>query len=204
MSHWTSVASNLERGTQQVRFLMDGRPAEYGAVLDALGTDAAFRTFLLDSLRAVRYAAFFWETPPVTALSLRRPFEYVAIAASWLVRTVADPSAFGEHLATAPVAQGAVAFPSHRGDALLIAPTSRAEHAAYAHLGAFVRAAPAQQQHQLVEVVAQAMRGRLGSAPTWLSTAGLGVPWLHVRLDSTPKYYRFDPYRRGEVPDGAT
>jgi hypothetical protein len=25
------------------------------------------------------------------------------------------------------------------------------------------------------------------------------VPWLHVRLDSRPKYYVFDPYRRRAV-----
>jgi len=31
--------------------------------------------------------------------------------------------------------------------------------------------------------------------PTWLSTAGGGVAWLHVRLDTRPKYYRYNPYR---------
>ena len=25
--------------------------------------------------------------------------------------------------------------------------------------------------------------------PVWLSTEGSGVPWLHVRMDSRPKYY---------------
>jgi hypothetical protein len=28
----------------------------------------------------------------------------------------------------------------------------------------------------------------------WLSTSGLGVAWLHIRLDSTPKYYQHQPY----------
>jgi len=31
--------------------------------------------------------------------------------------------------------------------------------------------------------------------PIWLSTSGLGVYWLHVRLDSFPKYYSYAPYR---------
>ena len=35
-----------------------------------------------------------------------------------------------------------------------------------------------------------------GDAPTWVSTAGGGVAWLHVRLDSAPKYYTHRPYTR--------
>ena len=31
----------------------------------------------------------------------------------------------------------------------------------------------------------------------WISTAGLGVPWVHVRLDRRPKYYQYDRYRAG-------
>ena len=29
----------------------------------------------------------------------------------------------------------------------------------------------------------------------WVSTSGLGVYWLHVRLDSYPKYYQHAPYK---------
>jgi len=29
----------------------------------------------------------------------------------------------------------------------------------------------------------------------WLSTSGLGIAWLHVRLDERPKYYTHAPYR---------
>ena len=35
----------------------------------------------------------------------------------------------------------------------------------------------------------------LGSQPLWLSTAGGGVDWLHMRLDKRPKYYRHLPWR---------
>jgi hypothetical protein len=36
---------------------------------------------------------------------------------------------------------------------------------------------------------------QLGTAPVWVSTAGMGVSWLHVRLDNRPKYYGYKPYR---------
>jgi len=38
------------------------------------------------------------------------------------------------------------------------------------------------------------VRQRLGERRLWISTAGGGVAWLHVRLDSSPKYYGFRPY----------
>jgi hypothetical protein len=35
--------------------------------------------------------------------------------------------------------------------------------------------------------------------PLWVSTSGLAVPWLHLRLDARPKYYGFEPYKRPEA-----
>jgi hypothetical protein len=40
------------------------------------------------------------------------------------------------------------------------------------------------------------MHQRVSAKPVWLSTAGGGVAWLHVRLDDRPKYYAHAPYRR--------
>ena len=35
---------------------------------------------------------------------------------------------------------------------------------------------------------------KISNKPLWLSTAGNGVHWLHVRISSKPKYYRYAPY----------
>ena len=32
-------------------------------------------------------------------------------------------------------------------------------------------------------------------APAWVSTSGLGVSWLHIRIDTRPKYYSYAPFR---------
>jgi len=45
------------------------------------------------------------------------------------------------------------------------------------------------------KLVGGAMERRLGPRPVWLSTAGGGVAWLHVRLDDRPKYYGYAQYR---------
>lgn len=38
----------------------------------------------------------------------------------------------------------------------------------------------------------------------WFSTSGLGIAWLHFRLDSTPKYYSFAPYKQQQTTPRTT
>ena len=73
-------------------------------------------------------------------------------------------------------------------------PCPRGNNNAYGHLAAFVRNAPHGQIHRLLSSVAGAMQSRLTQAPLWLSTAGDGVAWLHVRIDQRPKYFGYGPY----------
>ena len=80
------------------------------------------------------------------------------------------------------------------GDATLVVPSPRGPDAAYGHLAAFVRGASEAQNHALWEAVGEAVEERLNQRPLWLSTAGGGVSWLHVRLDARPKYYAYRPY----------
>jgi len=62
---------------------------------------------------------------------------------------------------------------------------------------AFVRSAPAEVVDALWIAVASAVSEWLTvrGVPVWVSTSGLAVPWLHVRLDSVPKYYSYRAYR---------
>jgi hypothetical protein len=81
------------------------------------------------------------------------------------------------------------------GDAQLIVPSPRTEISAYGHLAAFLRQAPQRQLDAFWRVVSTAVQSRIGEKPLWLNTAGGGVAWLHVRLDSRPKYYGYAPYK---------
>src|SRR5262249_52829864 len=103
-----------------------------------------------------------------------------------------DSGAFAEHFAEG--VDSVAVFPNIGGDAIMIVPCPIAEASAYGHLAAFVRAAPESQRHALWQSVAKAMGQRISPKPVWLSTAGAGVSWLHVRLDDRPKYYGFEPY----------
>ena len=69
----------------------------------------------------------------------------------------------------------------------------------YGHVANFVRGAPEAQVVALFKKVGEtfeALVAQRGARPVWLSTEGSGVPWLHVRMDSRPKYYHTAAYKR--------
>merc|ERR1712187_583010 len=84
------------------------------------------------------------------------------------------------------------------GDARLVSPLELGDREQYGHIAAFVRNAAAKEQQGFWAQVGSAMERVLEermSRPTWLSTEGSGVPWLHVRLDTRPKYYHTAEYK---------
>ena len=172
---------------------LDSRPATVADVLRAWQGDAGFRSQFNSLLADAPYTAYRWETPAVTATTVSQPFQFVLLDSPDLVRRP-DPMAFAEHFAGAEA--GVVIFPNLGGDAIMVVPCPVADPSAYGHLAAFVRHAPEFQRHALWQSVGKAMTRRIGAEPVWLSTAGAGVSWLHVRLDNRPKYYGFGPYRR--------
>lgn len=164
----------------------------YDQILDAW-RDAAFAREFSRLLAEVPFNAFLWETPPVDRYSVQRAFEFTVIKCPALDRAP-DPSAFREPLAEAgnlPV----TGFPNLGGDATMIVPQPPRHNCGYAHLAAFCRHASAAELAALWRVASDTLSQRLSSAPLWLSSSGLGVPWLHLRLDTQPKYYAHAPYR---------
>jgi len=178
----------------RVRVLRDGTPLSYAGTLGCWQSDEAFRAFFNRTLADAPYQAYLWETPPITRKNSNQPFEFVIVDSPRLAGSAPDPQAFASHFAAAPPGDGVAVFPNLGGDALLIAPTPRAPDKSYPHLAAFVRSAPDEQQHAFWRSVGSTLADRLGRHPIWLSTNGLGVAWLHARLDSHPKYYTFEPY----------
>ncbi len=190
---WTTRSEELT-SSHGLRFSVDlnSRPATFADVLRAWQADPDFRSLYNSLLATAPFSAFRWETPPVTGATVLQPFEFVLLESPGLAQ-YPDPEAFAEHF------QGAeaevVVFPNLGRDAILIVPCLIVDPAAYGHLAAFVRLAPEEQRHALWQGVGEAMARRLGTKPVWLSTAGAGVSWLHVRLDDRPKYYGYAPYR---------
>lgn len=190
---WHADLTEIDNGRcLLVTLHRDGQQATFREVLDAWQQDESFRQTFIQMLAAVPFTGFRWECPPLNTATVNREFECVLLRSDGLERRP-DAASFGEFFATAPEAS-IVGFPSLGRDAFLIAPCPRSEASAYPHLASFVRNAPSAQVHELWQRVGQEVSARLSERPVWLSTAGMGVAWLHVRLDSRPKYYGHRPY----------
>jgi len=168
------------------------QPMSFATVIELWKTDANFCTFFSRLLAKAKYDAFFWEVPPMLADRLPTPFEFVLVNARFLASVAPEPQAFAEHFNENDV----VDFANLGGDAQLIAPCPQEKEETYTHLANFVRRAPELQQQKFWQRVGEIYEQQLGDAPKWLSTSGLGVYWLHVRIDSRPKYYQYTPYKR--------
>lgn len=155
-----------------------------------------FRWQFNQILKDCPFQAFFWEVKPMNVDTLENDFEFVMVNSQILNRIQANSRNFERYFETD---KSVVAFPNLGKDAQLIVPTPQSNHQYYAHLANFVRNAPDSQIDDFWRTVGAELQHHLGNAPKWLSTAGLGVSWLHVRIDSRPKYYRYQGYKIFEV-----
>lgn len=194
---WRPQVQPLPGGrTIGVSISRDSSAVSLAEVLALWRSSPEFRDFFNSLLANAPFAGFRWEMPPVTAMTADRAFEFVLLDSPGLGRHP-DPDAFAAHFAGQDPA-GVVEFANLGGDARLVVPGPAGSPTACGHIAAFVRGAPAAQRHALWQTVGLAMERRLSERPVWLSTAGAGVPWLHVRLDDRPKYYGYAPYRAVE------
>ncbi|MDX1404656.1 MAG: hypothetical protein R3192_08960 [Woeseiaceae bacterium] len=165
----------------------------FGRYLHLLQEDREFARWYTELLSSVPIPAFFWEHPPLLRSShADKPVEFVLVDAPMLDAMAQDEAPFRAYFKEDRIAS----FPSLGGDALLIAPSPAGESTDYAHLAAFLRTAGEDQVQALWREVGIHVAAELGERPLWLSTSGLGVAWLHIRLDSRPKYYQHQPYKR--------
>ncbi len=168
-------------------------PMRFAEALSLLADDARFRAALTQRLADTPFSTFRWETPALSTATLDRPFEYVLIDDPHLARRAAA-SAFADHFAGDRRDALVAGIANLTGTSTLIVPRGITDDAVYPHLAAFLRGAPAMQIDALWRCVGETVLRTVSPHPLWLSTAGAGVPWLHVRIDPTPKYYAHRPY----------
>ncbi len=177
------------------KVLFNRRPLPYVDALELLRTDSDFRTFMTGQLKQSVYSAFRWETPHFQTATSSRDFEFVLLDNPSFTKRRTDAETYKSYFAGANDENGIVSFTNLSGDATLIVPSPRTNEHAYGHFASFLRMAPVLQVDALWQKIAGKVLGMVSDRPIWLSTAGGGVAWLHVRIDSTPKYYGYAPYR---------
>lgn len=176
------------------RLTNDGARISFSTFLKLLRTDPSFRDFFTALLSSAPYATFRWETPAVDENSRNQAFEFVVLNSPELDRE-ANSASFEQHFRENGEANGVLSFPNIGRNAQMIVPCPTEQHSAYTHLASFLRAAPKEQIDRLWTLVGSETERLIGQQPRWLNTAGGGVPWLHIRIDSKPKYYRYAEYK---------
>jgi hypothetical protein len=193
----------LAANTLQIQIeTVDGAVSDWvtwQAAIALLQSNNEFRTLLTAALIRCPYTAFFWETPPIMATTLMKPWECVVVDAPALVKGQADPQPFARYIGPGQGTNTVTTFPNLQGDAQLVVPCCNGDLDTYTHLGTFLRQGLKPQINALWQRVGQSIQAVLGDRriePLWVSTSGMGVYWLHIRLDSQPKYYTHAPYRQ--------
>lgn len=181
---------------QVVRVLDGDAVLRRGDVLERWRSDPLFCDAFTAALAATPYAAFLWETPPISASTVDEPFEMALVDAPALARFAPEPEAFAAHIDDGRGTQEVRTFANLGADALLVAPCAGGALEHYTHLAAFARSGARSQARGLWQAVSEAVEERLPrEGRVWVSTNGMGVAWLHVRVDRRPKYYSFARYR---------
>lgn len=189
---WRVATSDVPAG-HKYRVFGDDSGLSFRQFFDLLRSSHDFSDWYSATLASFGAPAFYWELPPLTTETLDDDMEFVLIEAPLLARLPPDPTPFASLFEQHP-AEDVVVFPNLGGDAILVAPCPRGSDDVYPHLATFLRSGDKDQIRTLWRVTAETMRERVGNTPVWLSTAGGGVYWLHLRFDSRPKYYSHRPY----------
>jgi hypothetical protein len=190
---WTTNCEKLP-DTLGLRFSIAraGQTLSFADVVGAWQNDAGYCEMFNGLLAEAPFEAFRWESPGMTAETMSQPYQFVLLDSPGLASRPVR-AAFAEHFDKG--INDVVAFKNLSGGATMVVPCPVAEDEAYGHLAAFVRLAPAHQRRSLWQAVGREMAHRVSAKAVWLSTAGAGVSWLHVRLDDRPKYYGYAPFR---------
>ena len=171
----------------------DGSILSLRQFFERLRSSPEFADWYSDTLATFEADAFYWEFPPLAHSTLDDGARFVLIEAPMLARLPAEPGPFAEHFDGNPD-EDILVFPNLGHDATLIVPAPRGSPDDYPHFAAFLRKADKDQVRSLWRVAAATVLDQVTDQPMWVSTAGGGVFWLHLRLDSRPKYYQHRPY----------
>jgi hypothetical protein len=198
---WAAHTQSIRSGAR-LTIYEDSTPLSFREFFALLERNNDFAHWYSSLIADCEFEALFWELPALTVATIEKGAEFVVIESAALSRLRADSAPFASHFAAQP-GSDVIEFPNLGNDALLIVPAPIDSADSFAHLAAFLRSARRSQVASLWRVAARTVFENLESSPRWLSTAGLGVSWLHLRLDTRPKYYNFSPYKKINQEDAA-
>jgi len=174
------------------QILEDGVPLTFEAVFRKWQNDEQFQRSYTQWILSLGFDKLYWEHPPLRETDLSKPYECVVIKNKIKRDLQPDQNSFSSFFKKDGTT---VSFPNLGRDAQLVVPSPNKQEDDFAHLAVFLRTAPEKLANSFWAKVATAYLQEIKLGKRWLSTCGMGVYWLHVRIDQYPKYYKHGPYR---------
>ena len=193
---WTKKEAIIEEDRiVKYMILLEQKELTFKEVIINWQESRMFRVYFSQILKESNFEGFFWEVKPISIKKLDEKFEFVLVKSNTLPKIKINPKPFQKQFTKD---KSIINFKNLGGDAELIIPCPDLSDIReyYSHIGKFVREGNENQIEELWKKVGEVYEKQLEfDTPKWLSTSGLGVSWLHIRIDGKPKYYTYKPYR---------
>lgn len=189
---WFAEKTNLENNQTKYKIRQNEKTLNFQAVIELLKNNEDFVMYFNKLLCESEYESFFWEVKPIDSKRNQEDFEFVLINSNALLDVKADSSVFSKYFSDNKYA---TSFVNLSGESVLITPVKTSPLDDYAHIAKFCRNASVEQILAFWNLVGDEFGKAIENNAKWLSTSGLGVYWLHVRIDPTPKYINYGPYK---------
>ncbi|KAF0483248.1 toll/interleukin-1 receptor domain-containing protein [Gigaspora margarita] len=196
MATYTYEDIPIDNNTIKYLFNANGNKLSYAEFIELLrlGDENFLDTFKKALNEATnKLFAYVWECPPIHKEMTNKPFEFVVTKSMALRHIKQDYSSFKEQIIESNN-KDVCSFLSLGKDATLIVPIP-CHNLDYKNISNFTKNASKEQQIKFWQEVADKLVECLEFGTSkWLSTSGLGVHYLHIRIDSKPKYYVWKEY----------
>lgn len=179
--------------TVRFRLQQDEQYLSFEEVFELWENNPDFTEFYTTELIKLDYQAFYWEHPALQTAFLQKRYECILQRSKPLEYLPSNENAFKDYL----FEKAQVVDVMNLGkNARLVVPTKKTNKAIYNHLGKFIRLAEKEQITEVFKRVGKKIFEEIEQQKVvWLNTAGLGVIWLHIRMDTRPKYYKTKKYK---------
>jgi hypothetical protein len=163
---------------------------------------ATTRELFIQSIISTGYPNCLLEFPGISLNNWTKPGEYTVIKTHSFEQT--NWKHFSDKLKSLignTDSKIVTSFENLSGETLLVVPIpynieSYDSHSG--HLMSFLTYGKKEQQHELIKLIAEKVLEKMEQIKPkqqiFISTHGHGVPWLHIRISPTPKYYTHEAY----------
>lgn len=205
--HYYAVIYNLNNQNQlvlestniiKIIFYKNKKPLKWIEVINLWKSNPAFNNFFTNIINECQFTDYFFECPGINLKKIyKQIFEFRLIKYSRLFPST-DLKAFEDQRKNK--SKSILVFPNLSHTSILIIPNKeqKSNFEIYNSIGSFLRGGTSKQINlffsQIGITLEKLLQDNQGKK-IWLSTHGLGVHWLHIRLDFSPKYYQTECYK---------